>query len=62
MKVRGGNVFKIEAKAGIKKFFNAAAGFGSGNAFTLEYDFNRSHLKPYANYSKKQLIIMNLLL
>lgn len=50
----GGNVFGIEAKAGIKKFFNAAAGFGSGNAFTLEYDFNRSHLKPYANYSIKK--------
>lgn len=50
----GGSVYGVEAKAGISKFFNDAAGFGSGSAFTLEYDLYEDALKLNSSYSIKK--------
>lgn len=52
----GGNICGVEAKAGIRKFFNDAAGYGSGNAFTLEYDLYEGALKLNSSYSIKKTI------
>lgn len=50
----GGSIYGVEAKAGIRKFFNDAAGFGSGNAFTLEYDLYEDALTLNSSYSIKK--------
>ncbi len=50
----GGSIYGVEAKAGIRRFFNDAAGYGSGNAFTLEYDLYEDALTLNSSYSIKK--------
>lgn len=55
----GGGAYGVEAKAGIKGFFNRAAGYGAGNNFTIEYDLDTNLIELYSCYSIKKTTYYN---